>query len=229
MKTLRFLACAGFAITAVGILPSVGFAATYSFTLDKDDPDSDIGGKANNDCSGYYGSGFDACNVRIDGTDLSAVIAKWDNPDTGFVAGAGANEVNNTIWPNTLTGDEFAITNPSGSTWVWNYTPGANDPLIKYWVHKQGPGFTIYWSVLDDPDSVCTSPMTLACMQLATTLTTGTWQGDWSHITWYDSEAVTSGDNNPQPVPLPAAFPLLASVLGAGGLVAWRRRRKSEK
>jgi hypothetical protein len=27
--------------------------------------------------------------------------------------------------------------------------------------------------------------------------------------------------------PLPAAFPLFASVLGVGGLLSWRRKRKS--
>jgi hypothetical protein len=33
------------------------------------------------------------------------------------------------------------------------------------------------------------------------------------------------GVNNPSPVPLPAAFPLLAVGLGAFGLVGWRRRK----
>ena len=31
------------------------------------------------------------------------------------------------------------------------------------------------------------------------------------------------------PVPLPAAFPLMGGVLGIGGLISWRRRRRHQR
>lgn len=48
--------------------------------------------------------------------------------------------------------------------------------------------------------------------------------GDGRTAAWYEVSDITY---NLQPVPLPAALPLFGSVLGIGGLLGWRRRRKA--
>ena len=59
------VACAA----AFVLASSTAGAATYSFVV------SGQQGNLNNDCSGYFGSGFDNCNVKIDGTDLSGPLS----------------------------------------------------------------------------------------------------------------------------------------------------------
>jgi len=190
-----------------------------------------------NDCSGYYGQGFDNCNVKYEDsngnttTDLSAVIAKWGNDDwvdnSSTLDGSNTeSDINNTVWnaPGAggsgfaLDGSEFSIIQNTDDTWTWSYTPGTNDPLVKYWVHKQGNAFDLYWETA----SACTTVDSLACLQQAVNVSTGTWDGDWSHITWYNT--TPSGGTGPQPVPLPAAGFLLLGALGALG--AFKRFRR---
>ena len=171
--------------------------------------------RSGNDCSGFYGGtggsgGFDACNISLNGgtvdpeDGLSPVIAKWgsldwvDN-DSTLDGSNTESDVNNTVFnaPNgsggfALDGSEFSIIEnvdgdgePDG-TWTWNYTPGTNDPVIKYWSHKQANGFDLYWMTLNP----CTTEDSLACLEDAIGITTGTWNADgtegWSHITWYN-------------------------------------------
>ncbi len=201
--------------------------------------------RSGNDCSGFYGSGFDSCNISLNGgtvdpdDGLSPVIAKWGSEDWAndngvFIDNNDETTVNNTVFnaPDgggfALTGSEFSIVenvdgngDPDG-TWTWTYTPGTNDPVVRYWAHKQGSGFDLYWMTA----SACTTMDSLECLESAVGITTGTWNADgtdgWSHITWYDSPQ--GGGVNPEPVPLPAAgFLLLGALGGLGALKRFRR------
>jgi hypothetical protein len=49
------------------------------------------------------------------------------------------------------------------------------------------------------------------------------WRSDVIETTWLDNVVLTTPDVNP--VPLPGALPLFASVVGLGGFLGFRRRR----
>ena len=183
----------------------------------------DFGG---NDCSGYFGQGFDSCTIFInDGgkrIELSPVIAKY-NGDLSL------DETNDTIYP-SVDGSEFSFssnTPPDNKAGTWSYTPDVNDPGTRYWATKAGPDFRLFWEVdpaAISPGGACTGPdlYTLACLNEAMTVSTGDWDTTGnkalSHITFYDTTP-------PFVVPVPAAVWLFGS--GLLGLVGVARRKRA--
>lgn len=174
----------------------------------------DFGG---NDCSGFFGTGFDACTIFINDNgeriEISPVIAKWDVEEGSWET--------NSLYP-TIDGTEFSpVANP------WTYTPDdAADPYIRYWATKAGPDFRLAWTVDDSAvaaGGVCdvADIYTLDCLNAALTVNSGDWSTpggkNLSHITFYDSEAPVTV------VPVPAAVWLFGSgLLGLAGIARKR-------
>lgn len=224
----------GCAAAAVIFLVQGASAATVSVAYNAIPPDN--GGV--NDCSGVFGQGFENCNVGyVDPqtnttTLLSPIIAKYDNDvkiedANGNVIGTqDVLTLNSSLFPSLLDAAvEFTVTETAtGGT--WSYSALGLDPLIKYWVKKQGPGFTLYWDVaasaLATGGACSLSYYNLACMMAAQSITSGAWTGDYSHLSWYD----TRPPNQNTVVPIPAALPLL---LGGMGGLAWLARRQKRR
>lgn len=177
-----------------------------------------------NDCSGYFGKGFDSCQIFVnkDGTriELSPVIAKFDQSLL-------ISETNGTVFP-SIDGSEwgFSNTGTNNNSGDWLYTAGVNDPGIRYWAEKSANQFTLFWDVdiaLTVAGGVCdgTNNYTLACLDAANFVTSGSWATaagkDLSHLTFYDSAPPTT-------VPEPGMVGLLA--IGLIGVVAARRKMK---
>jgi len=210
------------------------------------------GGFGENDCSGYFGQGFEACTVWVkdDGTviELSPVIAKF-NASLDIPASEINNDPNDDPSYPSVDGTEWSFSNTANSngTGTWTYTPGTDDPGIKYWVAKSSNDFQIWWDVDAGDLSLCTGGAghnetqdnyTFACLNAANIVTSATWSTEFnsqgapralSHLTFYDTEPVSTSNGStgggPGEVPEPGVLALLGIGL-LGGLVARRRFTK---
>lgn len=230
-----------FVLALAGTMPA--FAGLKQVTL----PDASLDPRDDkNDCSGFFntGSGFSSCNISTaseSGGDISIdelfspVIIKFDESHIANPGPAAPSdfEDRNSAYP-TVSGSEFEfeITNNSDSKsgGTWEYTPGDDDPAIKYWVAKGGGGsdvgFVVHWWIDDDP-AVCSGTdggWNADCLGLAQTRTMGSWETPvknsttnyaLSHLTFYDS---TNGGTVPEPTPL-------AMIALGGVLLAWMTRK----
>jgi hypothetical protein len=176
-------------------------AVPVSFLVDSGDPFL-TGNNTNNDCSGYFGSGFEKCMISYDGVNVSPVIIQF---------GDEADEINSSLFP-SVTGKEWSFdSNENSSLGEWTYTPEGDDPDVRFWVAKAGNGFNLFWDVdQDDLDAgVCKTINSLECLLAANSVTSGLWSTpdgkNLSHITFYDSK--------PSLVPVPAAFWLFGTAL----------------
>lgn len=177
-----------------------------------------------NDCSGYFGSGFDAdaCEIFVNENNeqikISPVIAKYEiNDDGNAVTGT---EINSSAF-DSFDGSEISFAPDSSGTWT--YTPGTDDPGIRYWAAKAGNDFNLFWYVDDAEEGVCAGDAyNFACLNLAQVVTQGFWETpegkNLSHITFYDSEPPIS-------VPEPGSLALFG--LGMLGLFFARKKTKS--
>lgn len=203
-----------------------------------------------NDCSGYFGQGFDACQIFINQNhqriELSPVIAKFDTPDKED--GSGSWEINpkydvdGNEWTFSKNQIELPFLNNlknDDKTGTWTYNPGSDDPGIKYWAVKGGKGFDLFWQVDNsavEDRGVCSGSdkYTLDCLKAAQVVTTGTWstpennggnQAGLSHITFYNAKPPRVVDPDPgQPVEVPEPGTVAGLVLMGFGIVASRRR-----
>ena len=140
-------------------------AALVSFSFDKDsgnpfklpgDPNT------NNDCSGYFGSGFENCMIAFGKTDISAVIIKFGVDEPTEINSSAFPSVNGREWRLESTGDSDTGKLSVGE---WTYNPGEGDPDVRYWAAKAAAGFNLFWDVdqgaLDK--GVCDTVNSLAC------------------------------------------------------------------
>ena len=100
-------------------------AALVSFAIDKDSNDPfNLGvDKTNNDCSGYFGSGFESCMIAFGKEEISPVIIKF-NEDLEIESGATDEDdgaINTSLFP-SVTGDEWEFTNTSGDNKSGDWT-----------------------------------------------------------------------------------------------------------
>jgi len=182
-----------------------------------------------NDCSGYFGQGFGACQIfGYEGENkvqISPVIAKYDFYEDGSLESFAANQA---LYPSVSQSD-FTISGSDGNTGSWSTSgsyDAAVDPGVRYWAAKGGPVFRLHWMVEDsaiESGGACYgSTFTFACLDLAQVVTGGGWStvgGDFglSHLTLYNEKP-------PKIVPEPASLLLLSAGLLAVGF--GRRRRK---
>jgi hypothetical protein len=207
--------------TAVSAAMAIGMASSAQAALVTVYASIDAG-NSGNDCSGVFGIA-PTCNVEgpddADGITLfSPLIVKYDLADDGTET---ARTLNPAYSP-PFTGDEIEFDGDS-----WEYTPGAGDPGIRYWVAKGGNDpsapkdepkkFNLFWTVDEaetlDGGACFGAVYTDACLEKALVVTSGeffTFAGGLSHLSFYDTEGV---------VPLPAAaWLLLSGLLGLGAL-----------
>ncbi|MBT8440835.1 MAG: VPLPA-CTERM sorting domain-containing protein, partial [Gammaproteobacteria bacterium] len=129
-----------------------------------------------------------------------------------------------TLYP-SVDGSEFTVTNTGSvyETGTWSYSPGTDDPGVRYWAAKASNGFNLFWEVdaaLTASGAACDSAgdvYNLDCLNAAQVLTSGTFSTGGpalSHITFYDTEII----------PIPAAAWLFGSALG---LLGWARRKST--
>jgi hypothetical protein len=176
------------------------------------------------DCVGVFGDTFSSCTIFVNdnGEDiaLSPVIAKYEDFDDDGL-GLIPDDINNIAFP-SVDGTEFGFSNLTGGnqTGTWDYTQGADDPGVRYWVAKSADGFKLFFDVdasALDAGGACdvADIYTLACLSAANVVDSGDWTTsgqELSHITFYDTAVV----------PVPAAVWLFGSGLG---LLGWLRRK----
>lgn len=182
-----------------------------------------------NDCAGYFGKSFEACNVFINsnGTkiELSPVIAKFETVGKQQTLVGAKLETNKSLYP-SVDGTEWTFTNvhsDQSKTGTWTYTPGTNDPGIKYWATKAGNNFKLFWEVEKSAvasGGACSGAdkYTLACLQAALLVKSGIWDTPGgkglSHITFYNTKVPHVVESVPEPTTAAALGLFALSSLG---------------
>ena len=165
--------CLGLMMSRVGVL-AVAAAATLAL-MAMSTPSQAVVVSAEflstNDCAGYFNPpgehGFDSCTIFINGDGeaikLSPVIAKTDS--------SGAVTDINSAYP-SVDGSEFDVVVTDAQHGTFEYTPGVDDPSVKYWVVKAGDQFLLSWIVASET-ATCKASNTgsanynLACLSAA--------------------------------------------------------------
>ncbi|RMF26823.1 MAG: hypothetical protein D6756_03070 [Cyanobacteria bacterium J083] len=191
-----------------------------------------------NDCSGFFGQGFDNCDIGNNFTDnngntieISPPIAKFDTDGTGWTTALAYPSIDGSEFDTT----DFTNANSSGS---WSYTPDdTTDPGVRFWVAKGGnQGFRLFWEVEDaetQAGGACaTNLFTVDCLSKAKIVNSGNWSTPpnrngnlpgLSHITFYNSKQPT---DIPTPIPTTPEPASGISLLLVGALVSAVRPKK---
>ncbi|MBA6390697.1 PEP-CTERM sorting domain-containing protein [Colwellia sp. BRX10-3] len=195
-----------------------------------------------NDCNNEYFqdpgvSSFDTCKVAIgefgvDKVYLANVIAKFDTNNNSnsptFTASTNYN-AQQSQW--TFDGDNGLSEEDKNSN--WSYTGGS--PGIRFWTAKaagggnSGGGFNLFWLVdntIEATNACSPSTFTLACLNLAKTVTSGSWSTPndkgLSHLTFFGGLIEVCQQNCP-PVTVPEPQTIMLLALAMLGLVARKR------
>tara|TARA_R110000737_G_scaffold332761_1_gene349874 strand:- start:489 stop:1124 length:636 start_codon:yes stop_codon:yes gene_type:complete len=179
-----------------------------------------------NDCSGYFGSGFNSCEIFYNDPanqlDFDAsVLGKYDSDSSSWES----------------DGDSLSISMSGNQNGSWGKLANAIDfPDIRFWVAKGGNAFMLFWTV--DPATVgsnCDTVYSLACLNEAKIVTHGSWTTPinpnnkhnkgfgLSHLTFFGgTTADTPCTNCPVIVPEPQTMMLFAFAIVA---LATRQKR----
>jgi hypothetical protein len=93
-----------------------------------------------------------------------------------------------------------------------------------YWILATEPSPVLRWEFRGFIDPRRVEDFTGTSLDLVPVVTTGTYFMENNSISGYGLIVDVAA---PDPVPLPAALPLFGTVIAAGSLVAWRKRRKA--
>ncbi len=134
----------------------------------------DIGGNSN-DCSGYFGSGFEECKITHVPSNDSTVFAEI----MGKFEGGGATQFADPSKASDWSFHDNQANPGDSGTGTWQYV-GTEYPGVSYWVAKAGSaGFILNWMIADNVENrnTCASPdeFSVDCLSLAISVTSGTW------------------------------------------------------
>ena len=220
---LTLIAYSALTTTTVGFVTG-GIAINTASAAIVQISSEDLPGKPNNDCSGFFGSGFSNCDI---GNPLSETVS---DSIIKFDDGLGVSEISDN-YNATVDGSEFSFSElgNSNGTGTWSYAPTGDDPGIRFWAAKAGPGFNLFFET-DNLGGVCNSgsEFTLDCLNSALPLTGGEWETPFnnkgeprglSHLTFYNGDGTIV-----PPPPVTADTPEPGSILGllAFGLIGTR-------
>jgi hypothetical protein len=185
-------------------------------------------GNKKNDCSGYFGQGFEQCKIThvpsSDTTVFAEIMGKFGD-ENKFNAPSQASDWNFDV--NGQTNEAHPDENETGQ---WNYT-GTEYPGVSYWVAKAGSaGFILNWMIADNADNriTCDSPdeFSVSCLSLAISVTTGAWTTPsvkgLSHISFYGNKCDNDCGPTTTSVPEPSSLALIA--LAFLGIAARRKK-----
>lgn len=202
--------------TATAKLTTVGDLIQVSITI------------KGNDCAGYFGANFNACeitHVKSGDTEVFAsIMGKFDTENssgTEFSAGSSASD-----W--TFNGSSANSTD-NRKNGTWKYV-GNSYPGVSYWAVKGGPKFTLNWMINKSDKALCKNlARTKNCLSLALAVTEGSWltpknknndkRYDLSHISFYGNKC----DNNCATTQVPEPTSIALFGLALLGLSARRR------
>jgi len=187
-----------------------------------------VGGTVNdNDCSGFFGQGFNNCAIPANTHPTVPHVASPVIIQFGFATIIGipifpVAEINSVDFP-TISGEEFSFATgicADAECGTWTYDPLADgnaldaDPaaIVTFWAAKGGPSFNLFTDSSGGP------------------VTTGSWftplvgmqqnPSELSHITFYD----TGGPPPDNGAPEPGSLLLVGAALAALGMMRRRRR-----
>ena len=187
--------------TRIGLFADAGFAALVAASPALAAPTL-IGQFSGNECGGQ--GGFSNCYAFQNGTTGQGVGNGTGSPSIFKKNSDGSTDIS-TRFP-SITGTEFAITYTSATNSLsFNYTAGANDPVIHYFAIFQANKTFLYYDA---------APITSGTIALSTLFPNNP---GWSHITFFDTGASA--------VPEPATWAMMIGGFGAMGF-ALRRRAK---
>ena len=190
--------------TRVKILTAAGFASLVLANPVQAAPTL-IGSFSGNECGGA--GGFSNCYAFQNGTTAQGAGNGTGSPSIYKRNSDGSTDTSSRF--PSISGGEFAITyTTAGNQLSFTYTPGANDPLIHYFVINQANQSRLYYDA---------APITSFSVGLSNLFPNNP---GYSHITFFDTGTAA--------VPEPGAWAMMMLGFGAMGF-AMRRKKVSTR